>query len=104
MIRKGIKMYLKPGFVNEYRRRHQAIPIDLVAHLKSCGITDYSIFFDKETNVLFASQKNSDNYSEYNLRNNEVMQDWWRSMSDIMEVNSDFSPKSDELSELFVLN
>jgi len=54
MKRFAFKMYLKPGCENEYAKRHAAIWPELKKQLvENQGISNYSIFWDKETNVLF---------------------------------------------------
>jgi len=53
----AFKMKLKPGFKEEYRRRHNELWPEVVNLLKDNGISDYSIFFDEETNSLFAVEK-----------------------------------------------
>lgn len=50
-------MKLKPGCEAEYQKRHNEIWPELVKMLKDSGVYDYSIFWDKETNILFAVQK-----------------------------------------------
>ena len=40
----AFKMQLKPGCLEEFRRRHDEIWPDLVKALKGAGISDYSIF------------------------------------------------------------
>jgi L-rhamnose mutarotase len=61
MTRVAFTMKLKPGFLKEYKKRHDEIWPDLALELSKAGITDYSIFFDEETNALFAVQKQSEN-------------------------------------------
>ena len=58
MKREAFKMYLKPGYEAEYEKRHAAIWPELKALLSKNGVSDYSIYWDKETNILFAFQKN----------------------------------------------
>lgn len=58
MKREAFKMYLKPGCEAEYEKRHAAIWPELKALLSQNGVSDYSIYWDKETNILFAFQKN----------------------------------------------
>ena len=53
----AFKMQLKPGAVDEYRRRHDEIWPELSALLSSAGIYDYSIFLDENTLSLFAVLK-----------------------------------------------
>lgn len=54
----AFKMYLKPGCEEEYARRHAAIWPELVKMMKDGqGVQNYSIYWDKETNLLFAYQE-----------------------------------------------
>ena len=55
MDRIAFKMKLNPGCEEEYKKRHDEIWPELESLLKKSGISDYSIFFDKETNILFAA-------------------------------------------------
>ncbi len=103
MIRNGFKMKLIPGMKDEYKRRHDQIWPELTQLIKQSGICDYSIFFDKDTNMLFAVQKQNENIGSQDLGNNIVVQKWWAYMADIMETNSDNSPKSFVLEEVFYL-
>ena len=50
-------MYLKPGCEKEYAKRHAAIWPELKQMIKDAGVSNYSIFWDKETNLLFAYQE-----------------------------------------------
>jgi len=52
MKRFAFKMKLKPGVVEEYKRRHDDIWPKLAEVLRAAGISDYSIFLDEETGVL----------------------------------------------------
>jgi len=54
MRRVAFKMKLFEGCEAEYKKRHDELWNDLKQLLKQTGISDYSIFFDKETNFLFA--------------------------------------------------
>ena len=47
-------MRLDPGRRDEYRRRHDALWPELAELLREAGISDYSIFLDETSNVLFA--------------------------------------------------
>lgn len=102
MKREAFKMYLKAGFEKEYQKRHNEIWPELVQILKDNGIEDYSIFYDEETNILYAVQKNNGLGSQ-NLVESEIVKRWWNYMSDIMEVNSDKSPVSIPLKEVFYM-
>lgn len=104
MKREAFKMYLKPGFEVEYERRHAEIWPELKKLLAENGVYDYSIFWDKQTNILFACQKVSGEASSQDLGSNPVVQKWWDYMADIMEVNPDNSPVTIVLTEVFHLD
>ncbi|GHE48196.1 L-rhamnose mutarotase [Sphingobacterium griseoflavum] len=99
----AFKMKLKPGKRAEYEIRHAAIWPELVALLKENGIADYTIFFDEESDSLFAVQRLNGNSSQ-ELGQTEVVQRWWKYMADIMETNDDYSPVSVPLSTVFHLD
>jgi len=103
MTRLSFKMFLKPGFEVEYAKRHNAIWPELKALLKETGINDYSIFWDRETNILFATQKTNRDQNSQDLGNNPIVQKWWAYMADIMETNPDNSPVSIPLKEIFYM-
>ena len=101
MKRQAFKMYLKPGFESEYEKRHNAIWPELRALLKEPRVSDYSIFWDKETNVLFAYQIVDGGSSSQDLGDNPIVQKWWAYMADIMDTNEDNSPITIPLTEVF---
>ena len=101
--RVAFKMFLKPGFEQEYEKRHNEIWPELEKLIQESGVYDYSIFFDKDTNILFASQKVSGDGGSQDLGSNPIVQKWWKYMADIMETNPDNSPISVELKEVFYL-
>ena len=103
MQRFGFKMKLKPGFKEEYKKRHAEIWPELQKLLKDSGVCDYIIFLDEETNTLFASQKQAGESSSQDLGNLEIVQKWWAYMADIMETNSDNSPVTIPLEEVFYM-
>lgn len=96
-------MKLYPGFREEYRRRHKEIWPDLVRLLKENGVSNYSIFLDDETGILFAYQEQAGESSSQDLGTTEIVQKWWKYMADIMETNPDNSPVTIPLEELFYM-
>ncbi|CAF0953000.1 unnamed protein product [Adineta ricciae] len=96
-------MKLKPNVVDEYKRRHDEIWPELVHLLQQHGISDYSIFLDEPSLTLFAVQKVSSNTTSSNekLREDAIMQRWWKYMADLMETNPDHSPVTHELKLVF---
>ncbi len=97
----AFKMKLFPGCEEEYKRRHNAIWPELKELLSKQGVRDYTIFFDKETNTLFAVQINEGESSSQDLHKDPVVLKWWKYMADIMETNPDSSPVSIPLEKVF---
>ncbi|MFL5739482.1 MAG: L-rhamnose mutarotase [Flavisolibacter sp.] len=101
--RLAFKMQLFRGYENEYRRRHDEIWPELQQLLKKSGISEYSIFLDETTSLLFGCMKVEDPKVLDRLPEQEVMKKWWSYMADIMETNADHSPVSIPLKEVFYL-
>ena len=104
MKREAFKMFLKPGCEEEYARRHAAMWPEMQKILKESGVYDYSIFWDKDTNILFAVQKVTGDENSQDLGDRDIVQKWWDYNADIMEVNPDNSPISIPLAEVFRLD
>ena len=103
MKRFAFKMKLKPGFKEEYKKRHDEIWPELAKLIKDSGVSDYSIFLDEETNILFAVQKQSGESSSQDLGTTEIVKKWWAYMADIMDTNPDKSPVTIPLEEVFYM-
>lgn len=101
MKRVAFKMKLKAGYEDEYKKRHDEIWPELAQELSKAGVHDYSIYFDEETNMLFAVQKLTESNTADQLPQTDIVRKWWNFMSDIMEVNQDNSPVIVELKEVF---
>ena len=103
MQRLAFKMKLNQGQKEVYKKRHNELWPSLKQLLKDNGVSEYSIFFDEETNTLFAFQKISGEGGSQDLANNEIVKKWWDFMADIMEVHPDNSPISIPLEEVFYM-
>jgi len=103
MERIAFKMYLNEGQKEEYKKRHNELWPELRQLLKSAGVSEYSIFLDEETNVLFAFQKVSGDGGSQDLGQTEIVQKWWAFMADIMKSNADNSPVTVPLEEVFYM-
>lgn len=101
MKRVAFKMKLNPGMREEYTKRHNEIWPELKKLLKDSGVSDYSIFLDEETNILYGVQKLSGEGSSQDLGQDPIVQKWWAYMADIMETNADNSPVTIMLDEVF---
>ncbi len=99
----AFKMKLRPGYRDEYKKRHDEIWPELSVLLRQTGISEYSIFLDEETDSLFGVLKTDNKNLLDSLPQHAVMQKWWLYMADIMETNPDDSPVSTSLKEVFYL-
>ncbi len=99
--RYAFRMKLHPGQEAEYRRRHDEIWPELVDLLHEAGISDYSIWLDEETHILFGVLTRTALHEMSDLPDHPVMKRWWAHMVDIMETNPDNSPNSSELKLVF---
>ncbi|HJS11862.1 L-rhamnose mutarotase [Sphingopyxis sp.] len=100
----AFRMQLKPGTIDEYRKRHDEIWPELAALLTESGIYDYSIFLDETTRSLFAVLKLRPDNSRDALRSNPIMQRWWDYMAPLMEVEPGNRPKEWPLVPMFHLS
>jgi L-rhamnose mutarotase len=96
-------MQLKPGFEAEYQRRHDEIWPELADLLHEAGVSDYSIFLDEKSLVLFGVLKRTDNHTMDDLPNTPLMKKWWAYMADIMDTNPDNSPIAVPLKPVFYM-
>lgn len=97
----AFKMQLKPGVIDEYRRRHDEIWPELSALLTDSGIQDYSIFLDEVTLTLFAVLKLAEENKQGELPAHPVMRRWWDYMAPLMEVEPDNRPVETPLPMIF---
>lgn len=103
MIRKAFVMAVNPGAEKEYQNRHSPIWPELEAVLKNHGAHNYSIFLHEETRQLFGYVEIEDEERWKAIASTEICGKWWAWMKEIMPSNSDNSPVSTELREVFHL-
>lgn len=104
MKEEAFRMKLKPGFAEEYKRRHDEIWPELKKAISESGVYDYSIYLDEESLSLFAVQKVRDGGNPDAQKEMEIVRKWWDMMADIMEVNPDNSPVCVSLRPMFHLD
>ena len=100
----AFRMILRPGFAEEYRRRHDAIWPELARALREAGVIDYRIFLDEELNHLFAVMRRRKDHRLAELRGSDLMHRWWAMMADIMETEPDQAPRERDLLPVFALS
>lgn len=103
-MRKAFKMKLYKGKEKEYEKRHNELWQEMKEMIHAYGGENYSIFLDKETNVLYGyiEIKNEELWAKSG--ETEICKKWWAYMADIMETNPDNSPVSTDLAEVFHLD
>ena len=101
MKRQAFKMYLKPGYKEEYKRRHANLFPELKALLTESGVRNYSIYLDEHPTIPSAYQELEGEGGSQDLGDTDICKKWWAYMADIMETNPDNSPVSIPLPEMF---
>lgn len=103
MIKKSFKMKLYPGMEAEYERRHNELWPEMQDMIHEYGGSNYSIFLDKETLVLYGYIEIEDEEKWAKSADTEICRKWWDFMADSMETNADNSPVSVDLQLVFHL-
>lgn len=103
-MRKSFKMKLIEGQDKEYEKRHNELWPEMKEMIHEYGGKNYSIFLDKETNILYGYIEVESNEHWTESANTEICKKWWAYMADIMETNPDNSPVSMDLKEVFHLD
>lgn len=101
---KGFKMQLFEGMEAEYRRRHDALWPEMKEMIHEYSGKNYSIFLDRETNVLFGYIEIEDEEKWARSADTAICRKWWDYMADIMATNPDNSPVSIDLAPVFHLD
>ena len=100
---KGFKMKLYPGMEKEYKIRHDQLWPEMVDMIHEYGGKNYTIFLDRETNILFGYIEIEDSEKWAKGADTAINRKWWDFMADIMETNPDNSPVAVDLENLFHL-
>lgn len=103
MQRIAFTMKLFKGCKEEYKKRHDELWDDMRLLLKEKGVSDFSIFLDEDSSMLFAFLVAEDPSALMDLPDHPVQKKWWKYMKDIMQTNADNSPFTIDLKEVFYL-
>lgn len=103
MQKYGFKMQLSPGCEAEYQRRHDEIWPELTELLHSAGVSDYSIFLDRDTLTLFGVLTRCYDHSMDDLPRHPVMARWWAHMADLMQTHPSNEPVATPLAHVFYM-
>ncbi|KAG8671369.1 hypothetical protein FPOAC2_04705 [Fusarium poae] len=72
---------LKPEHLAEYKEVHARVWPDVLKQIGECNIRDYSIFYDDQSHILFASFKyiGSDYSGDMEkMAQNPRVREWWK--------------------------
>lgn len=103
MQRVAWKLKLRPGALDEYRRRHDAIWPEMAALIRAAGISDFRIWHDPETNDLFCSQLREGDDAAEAVRSDPVWQRWQAEMAAFLVTGSDGTARRFPLTQVFHL-
>ena len=103
-MRKSFKMKLYDGCEKEYEKRHNELWPEMQNMIHEYGGKNYSIFWDKDTNILYGYIELESEELWAKSAQTEICKKWWDFMADIMETNPDNSPVSLDLIEMFHLD
>lgn len=104
LTRKSFKMHLHPGMEEEYKRRHAALWPEMKEMIREYGGRNYSIFLDRETNVLYGYIELEDEEKWAKSAGTAICRKWWDYMAPLMAVNPDNSPVAEDLVPVFHLD
>jgi len=97
-------MKIYEGMADEYEKRHNELWPQMQDIIHEYGGKNYTIFLDKETNVLFGYIEIEDPEKWEKAADTAVNRKWWDFMADIMETNPDNSPVAADLKMVFHLD
>ncbi|MEI8198658.1 MAG: L-rhamnose mutarotase [Eubacteriales bacterium] len=101
---KGFKMRIYDGMAAEYERRHNELWPEMQDMIHEYGGKNYTIFLDRETNILFGYIEIEDLEKWGRAADTVINRKWWDFMADIMETNPDNSPVAVDLLTVFHLD
>jgi L-rhamnose mutarotase len=101
MIRRTFMMRLKPGALEEYKKRHDEIWPELVDEIRACGIKSMTTVVDGNTLILFSEIESDDAWAR--LWHSDVHRRWGEVMNPLMAFRDDGIVDSKDLVEVFHL-
>ncbi len=103
MIRRSFRMTLKEGKLSEYKKKHDEVWPEITEALTNAGVTNYSIYYDKDDNALIEYMELKDNNTFDQIEELEILKKWNIYMKDLIETKSseDATAIQKELLEVF---
>ncbi|GAA5225349.1 L-rhamnose mutarotase [Membranihabitans marinus] len=105
-MRKAFVIKAKAGQKEEYIKRHNPIWDELKIELKNYGITNYSIFCQTDSNLLFGYFEIENEKLFETIEDSQILQNWWKYMKEVLVSEDENSIKAKEipLIEIFHLD
>ena len=100
-MRVAFKLNVKFEYKDEYIKRHNPIWAELEETLFQQGVITYSIFLEEKTGDLFGYAEIKSLALWNKIAESTVCQKWWTYMAPLMQTNSDHSPTTQDLAEVF---
>ena len=91
-------MKLKPGNEVLYKKKHDDIWPEMLDLMNKQGTQNFSIY--RYGYLLFVYQERDCSIPEPDTIN-PIVWKWWKMMAPLMETNSDYSPVTESLEEMF---
>lgn len=106
MIRKAFLIQSRSGLSAEYKNRHNPIWPELKKELQEHGVRNYSIFLHVDSEYIFGYLEVEDEVLYNKLEKSEIMQQWWRYMTEVLvcENKESIKAKEEMLVEVFHLD
>ena len=89
MEQSAFVMKLKPGVIDEYKRRHDEIWPEMLALLKSAGIKNYTIWSDGRDVFGYYECEKGIEFAEKTQANSPIVDKWNVYMDDVLELVMD---------------
>lgn len=99
----AFRIILKPGALDMYHARHDAIWTDLVEALHAASVSGNTVHYDPEIDTLLATLVRRSDHTIAAVSDLPVTLHWWASMADLMATNADQSPVNVPLETVFNL-
>lgn len=105
-MRQAFVIEAKDGQIDDYITRHNPIWPELIDELKKYGISNYTIFNHKGTNLLFGYFEIKNEELFKNIEQSKICQRWWQYMKEVLicEVGDNLKAKEEILIEVFHLD
>jgi len=99
----AFRLTLVEGKLELYRKRHDAIWLELEAALRAVGVIEYRIFNQPGDTALFAVMRRKKKHGLDALAGSEIMRRWWDMMQDVTVTGADGRPVQVALEPVYVM-